>query len=50
MWSENIRQRLREATQEEDTDVSNWEKVVAIMNSEFLEKPLEKACAWKMVC
>ena len=46
MRVEHIHQCLREATQEEDLDISNWEKLVAIVQAGFQEGSLAEACAW----
>ena len=46
MRVEHLHQCLREATQEEDPDIANWEKVVAIVQVGFKEGFLAEACAW----
>ena len=46
MQVKHLHQCLREATQEEDPDIANWEKVVAIVQVGFKEGFLAEACAW----
>ena len=42
---EHIHQWLQEATWEEDPDVSNWNKVVTLVQEAFWEGFLPNACA-----
>ena len=49
MQADNILQWLQEATREENLDVANWEKLVALVEAAFWERSLDKACYWKMV-
>ena len=46
MRAENLCQWFREGIQEKDLDATNWEMVVALVHSAFLEESLTDACTW----
>ena len=49
MRAKHLRMWLCNATQEEDPDPENWEKVVAIIQEKLMGGELAASCAWQTV-
>ena len=49
IWAEHLHQWLHEATREEEPDLTNFQKVVAIVQAVFRDGALENESTWKKV-
>ena len=49
MWEDHLQSCLAAATCEERTDMSNWERVVEILQLAFRDSKLHMECMWQKV-
>ena len=49
MWADHLQSCLAAATCEERTDMSNWERVVEILQLAFRDSKLHMECMWQKV-